>query len=252
MSSALASTARMQSTGCGLLRRGCEGVWLRSGARDGFQQVDPALSGRRKLAGEPGLTWRRLAVRLCVADVWFEAQAAVDASRRVAFLGDDDPSVAAVIGGPSSCNAEEVGGQPATAMLLVGADALIARRRATTDDTQISYELSVVKRAEAGPNFPFGEFTSRPRLASSESLKRPWIMFTGSIVLGHRPSRQQRPVLPAEAAHRIPVGQWLLLGQGACREDVVQFHVESLGDPGLRVVGRPDQSDRDPGRCGKG
>src|ERR1035437_3929634 len=82
------------------------------------------------LTGRWSTMWalaRGLAVRLDVAGVWLEPKAAVDTAGRVRGLGDDDPFVAATIGGPLCGDAEEVGGQPAAPVLVVGADALIAR-----------------------------------------------------------------------------------------------------------------------------
>ena len=61
-------------------------------------------------------------------------KAAVDASGRVGGLGDDDPSVAATIGGPPRSNAKKVGGQPAPPVIIVGVDALVARPRTAPDD----------------------------------------------------------------------------------------------------------------------
>src|SRR5450631_3107900 len=95
-------------------------------------------AGRPKSAdGESGSgrgTARRFAVSPGVAGVRFETQAAVGTSGRVRVLGDDDPLVGALIGGPPASNAEEMGSQPPSPVLPVCADALVSPRRFTPDD----------------------------------------------------------------------------------------------------------------------
>jgi hypothetical protein len=83
-------------------------------------------------------------------------------------------------------------------------------------------------------------------------LKGLRVLLIGSVVLRHRPGHGLLPVLSAEAAHRVSLGKRRLPGHGACREHVVQFQVESLRNPGFLVIGHPGQTDRYPGRFGKG
>ena len=146
-----------------------------------------------------------------------------------------------------------MGGQPAPPVLLVGADALVARRRTAAHDAQVSDEYAVrVEGAEPCPHVPLGERTSRLRQPLRESLKGLRIVLVRSVVLGHGPGHGLRPVFAAEAAHRVSLGKRRLPGQGACRQHVVQLQIESVRDPGILVVWHPDQTDRDPGRFRKG
>jgi hypothetical protein len=93
------------------------------------------------------------------------------------------------------------------------------------------------------PKIPLGECRSRQRLPPSEPLKGPRIVLIRPVVLRHRPGRGLRPVLATDAAHGIPLWTRRLPWQGACREHLVQLQVESLRDPGVLVVGHPDQTD---------
>jgi hypothetical protein len=94
---------------------------------------------------------RRLAVRLGVAGVWREPQAAVDAAGRVGGLGDDDPSVAATIGGPLCGDAEQVGGQPVPPVLVVRSDALVARRGSAPDNTKSAMSVPSASAPNQAP-----------------------------------------------------------------------------------------------------
>src|SRR5450756_264301 len=188
------------------------------------------------LTGRWSTMWalaRRLAVRLDVAGVWLEPKAAVDAACRVGGLGDDDPAVAATIGGPLCGDAEKVGSQPAPPVLVLGADALITRCAAAPDNAQVCDECVAGERTEGGSYVPLGQRTSRIRLCLGKSLIGPRILLMRSVVLSYGPSHGLLPVLATEPAHRVPLGKWRLPGQDACREYVVEFQLESHRDPGV-------------------
>src|SRR5450759_2933764 len=188
------------------------------------------------LTGRWSTMWalaRRLAVRLDVAGVWLEPKAAVDATCRVRGLSDDDPTVATTVGGPLCGDAEEVGDKPAAPVLVVGADALISRCAAASDDAQVCDECVVRERAEGGSEVPLGERTSRIRLCLGKSLIGPRILLVRSVVLSYGPSHGLPPVLAPELAHGVPLGKWRLPGQDACREHVVEFQLEFDRHPGV-------------------
>src|ERR1035437_1883444 len=150
------------------------------------------------LTGRWSTMWalaRGLAVRLDVAGVWLEPKAAVDATSRVRGLGDDDPFVAATIGGPLCGDAEEVGGQPTAPVLVVGADALIARCAAASDDALVCDECVADERAEGSSDIPLGERTSRMRPRLGKSLIGRGILLMRSVVLSYGPS------------HRLQIGR---------------------------------------------
>ena len=145
------------------------------------------------------------AVRLGVAGVWLEPKAAVDTAGRVRGLGDDNPAVAATLGGPLCGNAEEVGSQPAASVLVVGADALVTRRATAPDDAQVGDESVVRERAEGGSDVPPGERTSRPCLHLSESLKGFRIVLIRSVVLRYGPGHGLHPVLATGMTEHTPI-----------------------------------------------
>src|ERR1019366_7511580 len=144
-------------------------------------------------------------VRLGVAGVWLEAKAAVDATCRVRGLGDDDPAVAATLGGPLCGDAEQVGGQPAAPGLIVGAEAPVTSRSAAADDAQVGNECVARERAETGSDVPLGQRPSCLRLRLGESLIGPRILLLRSVVLSYGPSHGLHPVLATGMTEHTPI-----------------------------------------------
>ena len=89
-----------------------------------------------------------MTVRLDARGIGLEADAAIDAPRWIGGFGDDDPVIAAVLGGPARRDTEQVGGEAATPVRCVGTDALIPRSRSAPHDAQISREDAVGERSE--------------------------------------------------------------------------------------------------------
>ena len=68
--------------------------------------------------------------------------------------------VAATIDRPLRGNAQKVGGKPTPPVFLIGANALVTRRRTAPDDAQVGDQYFVRERADGGP------------LSRSESARR--------------------------------------------------------------------------------
>ena len=96
-------------------------------------------------------------------------------------------------------------------VLVVGADALIARCAGASDDAQLCDECVAGERAEGGSNVPLGERTSRVRLCLGKSLIGPRILLLRSVVLSCGPSHGRPPVLATEPRRIVYPS-----GSGAC------------------------------------